>query len=92
LEGERFSSAAISLGPVALRPYRPARAEASLTGQQASVEIIARAVRLAREEARPRDSLLRCAKEYREAMVSVLVQSTLEQAVADATRPPERAL
>ena len=34
----------------------------------------------AQEEANPRDSFLRCSKVYREAMVAVLVQSTLKQA------------
>jgi carbon-monoxide dehydrogenase medium subunit len=91
LADEHFSAAALSLGPVAPRPFRPANAEASLVGRPVSAETIARAVQLAQEEAKPRDSLLRCAKDYREAMVSVLVQSTLEQAVAAANRPLERA-
>jgi hypothetical protein len=38
-------------------------------------------VAVAQAEANPRESLLRCGKAYREAMVAVLVKSTLEQAV-----------
>jgi carbon-monoxide dehydrogenase medium subunit len=92
LEGERFVSAAISLGPIAPRPYRAGIAEASLVGRPATAGSIARAATMARQEARPRDSLLRCAKVYREAMVSVLVQSTLEQAIAAARQPAEGVL
>jgi carbon-monoxide dehydrogenase medium subunit len=88
MEGERFAQAAISLGPVAPHPFRARAAEAWLAGRPASAETIARAVGLAQEEANPRESLLRCGKLYREAMVAVLVQSTLEQAVAAAGRTP----
>jgi carbon-monoxide dehydrogenase medium subunit len=81
MEGDRIAAAAIALGPVAPRPCRAARAEAWLVGRPADAETIAHAGTLAREEAHPRDSLLRCSREYREAMVTVLVQSTLERAV-----------
>jgi carbon-monoxide dehydrogenase medium subunit len=81
MEGARFATAAISLGPVAPHPFRARDAEAWLVGRPATADTIARAVALAQEEANPRESLLRCGKAYREAMVAVLVQSTLEQAV-----------
>jgi carbon-monoxide dehydrogenase medium subunit len=81
MEGGRFVSVAISLGPVAPHPFRARGAEAWLVGRPATPDTIARAVDLARGEANPRESLLRCGKDYREAMVVVLVQSTLEQAV-----------
>lgn len=88
LKGDRFSGCAIALGPVAPHPLRATTAEAWLVGREASADSVARAVSLAREEADPRDSLLRCAKEYRQAMVGVLVQSTLDQAVAQARQAP----
>lgn len=87
VESGCFVSAAISLGPVAPLPFRAKKAEHWLTGRPATGETAKCAAALAQEEARPRDSLLRCAREYREAMVGVLVQSTLERAVAAANRP-----
>ena len=87
LEGDRFARAAISLGPVAPRPFRARAAETLLAGQPTTPEIVARAATRAQQEAKPRDSLLRCARDYREAMVAVLVQSTLEKAVAAARLP-----
>jgi CO/xanthine dehydrogenase FAD-binding subunit len=86
MEGDRFASAAISLGPVAPHPFRARRAEEWLVGRTATADIIARAVALAQAEASPRESLLRCGKAYREAMVAVLVQSTLVQAVEAAAQ------
>lgn len=84
LEADRVVSASIGLGPVAPLPFRPTEAERWLAGQPATAETAKQAAALAQEEAQPRDSLLRCAREYREAMVGVLVQSTLEQAIAAA--------
>ena len=75
----------IGLGPVAPLPFRAKEAERWLAGKPATVETAKRAATLAQEEARPRTSLLRCSREYRQAMVGVLVQSTLEQAIAAAT-------
>ena len=89
LEGERIAAAAISLGPVAPRPFRARAAEAALVGQPATAEVVAQAAALAQEEAQPRDSLLRCDRVYRKDMVAVLVQSTLERALASARRPAE---
>ena len=88
LEADQVVSAAIGLGPVAPLPFRPSEAEAWLAGQPATAETAKRAAELAQAEAQPRDSLLRCAREYREAMVGVLVKSTLEQAIAAAKSTP----
>ncbi|MFN2186951.1 MAG: FAD binding domain-containing protein [Anaerolineae bacterium] len=84
LDEDQIVSTAISLGPVAPLPFRARAAERWLAGQPASVETLERAAELAQAEAQPRDSLLRCARVYREAMVSVLVQSTLKRAVSAA--------
>ena len=88
LEADRVVSAAISLGPVAPRPFRAAEAERWLAGRPATADTVRQAAALAQDEAQPRDSLLRCAREYRQAMVGVLVQSTLEQALAAAGGAP----
>ena len=86
LEAGQIVSAAIGLGPVAPLPFRPLEAETWLAGKPATLDTTQQAAVLAQEEARPRDSLLRCSREYREAMVGVLVQSTLEQAIAAANK------
>jgi carbon-monoxide dehydrogenase medium subunit len=91
LDGDRFAQAAISLGPVSPRPSRARAAEALLVGRPVTAETVSRAAVLAEQEANPRDSLLRCARDYREAMVAVLVQSTLERAIAAAGLPAGRA-
>jgi carbon-monoxide dehydrogenase medium subunit len=84
IEDERFSSVAISLGPVAPYPFRAGRAEAWLVGRPATANSIDRAAARAQDEANPRESLLRCGKAYRQAMVAVLARSTLNRAVAAA--------
>jgi CO/xanthine dehydrogenase FAD-binding subunit len=89
LEGDQIAAASIALGPVAPHPFRAGKAEAWLVGQPVAAATFARAGALARDEAHPRDSLLRCSKEYREAMVSVLVRSTLEEAVSVARKAAE---
>lgn len=77
----RFLQAAIALGPVAPQPVRARKAEDWLAGKPASPETLQQAAELAKEEAQPRDSLLRCSRLYRQSQVSVLVRSTLEKAV-----------
>jgi len=72
LEAGQVVSAAIGLGPVAPLPFRPSEAEVWLAGRPATAESATRAAELAQAEAQPRDSLLRCAREYREEMVGVL--------------------
>ena len=84
LEAGKIVSASIGLGPVAPLPFRPEEAEEWIAGQPATAEIVMKAAELAQQEAQPRDSLLRCARDYREAMVGVLVRTTLEQAIAAA--------
>lgn len=89
LEGDRFASAAIALGPVAPRPTRATEAEAWLTGRPATTEAIAQAAALAQAESHPRDSLLRCSAEYRAAMVAALVRSVLERAALETLKVSE---
>ena len=84
LEKDLIASAAISLGPVAPLPFRPHQAESWLVGRPANADTAARAADLAQAEAEPRDSLLRCSREYREERVAVLVKRTLEAAMSAA--------
>ncbi len=74
----------ISVGPVAPTPFRVREAEARLMGQSLTTEVIAHAAELAEQAAQPRDSLLRGSRDYRQAMVGVLVRRALTQAVAKA--------
>ena len=77
-----FDVVRIAVGPVARTPYRATAAEESLVGHTVSDELIDRAAELAARDARPRSSALRGSKEYRTAMVEVLVRRALVQATA----------
>jgi CO/xanthine dehydrogenase FAD-binding subunit len=74
----------IAVGPVAPIPFRAREAEAALTGQPPTTEAVAHAAELAGRAAQPRDSLLRGSRDYRQAMVRVLVRRALAEAVAKA--------
>jgi CO/xanthine dehydrogenase FAD-binding subunit len=74
----------IAVGPVAPTPLRAREAENVLMGQPPTSEAIARAAELAEQAAQPRDSLLRGSRDYRQAMVGVLVRRALTEAVAKA--------
>lgn len=80
LEGSRISTARIAVGPVAQTPLRPTAAESYLAGRSATLDALAEAARLTAETAQPRDSVLRGSREYRTAMVDVLVRRALSQA------------
>jgi CO/xanthine dehydrogenase FAD-binding subunit len=73
-------SARIAVGPVAPAPFRALDAEGYLAGKPASEAISTYAGELAALRAEPRDSLIRGSREYRTAMVSVLVKRALMSA------------
>lgn len=77
---DRFGEVRISVGPVAPTPFRAQRAEESLRGQPVKRETIAQAAALAAADAKPRTSAVRGSKEYRTAMVEVLVRRALAKA------------
>jgi carbon-monoxide dehydrogenase medium subunit len=81
LEGERFAEARIAVGPVAPTPFRAREAEDLLQGALVDEGVISEAARLAQEAANPRNSILRGSREYRKAMVEVLVRRGLTEAV-----------
>lgn len=78
--GNQCTGIRIALGPVAESPFRARQAEAFLLGKPLSLENLAACAAVAREEAQPRDSVLRGSGRYRKQIVAVIVRETLEQA------------
>jgi CO/xanthine dehydrogenase FAD-binding subunit len=78
------SEVRIAVGPVARIPFLAREAEAALVGQAPAPETIVRAARLAADAADPRDSVLRGSRDYRKAMVEVLVRRALTDAITKA--------
>ncbi len=81
LDGGLIVSAAIAMGPVGPCPIRAHDAEAFLAGRGARPELLAEAARLALCDADPRSSVLRASREYRLAVLPVLVEEALALAV-----------
>jgi carbon-monoxide dehydrogenase medium subunit len=85
-DGSRITAAAIGLGPVASCPHRAAEAEAYLIGRAPDPATFAKAARLAEHGANPRSSIHRASREYRLAILSVLVEEALGVAAVRARR------
>ena len=85
-EGRCITDAAIGMGPVASCPHRAADAEAFLIGRAPEPEIFAEAARLAERDADPRSSIHRASREYRLAILPVLVEEALGVAAVRARR------
>ncbi len=83
-ESHAIADARIAVGPVAPVPFRSTHAETALRGQQFNSELVEAAADLAASEARPRDSLLRAGKQYRQELIRVLVRRALTAAYARA--------
>lgn len=81
LENDVVKEASIVLGPVAPAPMHAVQAEHYLMGRQPSLDVIKETANLAQSESRPRDSLLRCSRIYRETLAGVLVENTLLDAL-----------
>ena len=73
----RITDAAIGMGPVAATPHRAAEAEAYLIGRALNPETFAEAARLAEHGADPRSSVHRASRDYRLAILPVLVEEAL---------------
>jgi carbon-monoxide dehydrogenase medium subunit len=80
-DGTEFVDVRFALGPVALTPFRPRKAEEALRGRTIEAEVVASALELASQEAQPRSNPLRASREYRQEMVKVLLTRALERAV-----------
>jgi len=76
-----FTSARIAVGPVAATPLRCEAAEGVLSGSPISDEVIKRAAAAAAGASNPRTSLIRGTREYRQAMVAVLVERAVKSAL-----------
>ena len=76
-EGRCIIDAAIGMGPVASCPHRAAEAEAYLIGRAPDQATFAEAARLAELGADPRSSIHRASREYRLAILPVLVEEAL---------------
>ena len=76
-----FTSARIAVGPVAVTPLRCTAAEAVLSGSPVNDDVIKRAAAAAAGASNPRTSLIRGTREYRQAMVAVLVERAIKAAL-----------
>lgn len=84
LAGDKFEWVRIAMAPVGPGPVRATRAEEMLKGAAVSEEAINKAAQAAAEQANPRSSTIRGSREYRLAVLPVLVQRALKAAVAQA--------
>ena len=80
LDGDLIESAAIALGPVGPCPSRAGGAEAFLVGRRPTHETFTEAAQLALCDADPRSNVLRASREYRLAVLPVLVEEALASA------------
>lgn len=85
LTGGVVDTARIAMGPVGPRPVRAMAAEAFLTGRAPDASTLARAAEIALCDADPRSNALRGSREYRLAVLPVLVEAALTDAVGRAT-------
>jgi carbon-monoxide dehydrogenase medium subunit len=77
----KFRFARIAAGPVSTVPFRLSKAEEMMTDAAVTDDIIKRVGEQAAQEANPRTSLIRGSSDYRKAMVAVLVERGIRQAV-----------
>lgn len=85
---EEFESVRIVVAPVASTPWRARRAEEALVGTPLLREKIDKAADLAREDARPRESL-RGGADYRKEMVKALTRRAFSDALSQLGKEPE---
>jgi carbon-monoxide dehydrogenase medium subunit len=81
--GDTFQEVRLAVGPVAPTPFRARQAEEALQGAAVEAQVIATAMEIAAQEARPRSNPLRGSREYRQEMVKVLLRRAIERAVQE---------
>jgi CO/xanthine dehydrogenase FAD-binding subunit len=69
---------------VAPHPFRACETEAFLTGKVPSADVLERAAQIAPTEAHPRSSIMRASREYRLAVLPVMVGEALALAAGRA--------
>ncbi len=84
VKDQRIKEVRIVMAPVGIGPVRATESEAFLKDKMPSEEVLQEAGRLAAENANPRDSLVRGSRNYRLAVLPVLVRRALEQAINNA--------
>ncbi len=80
-DGATVEDTRICIGPVAPVPVRVESVEAALRGQPYSADLVEEAVRVARQDLKPRTSKYRATSEYRVEMIEVLLRRALPLAV-----------
>jgi len=80
-DGTHLREARIAIGPVAPVPFRAVGAETMLKNQSISDELITEAVEAVVRESKPRSSLLRASKEYRQELIRTLTRRALLKAI-----------
>ncbi len=80
-EGSRIREARLAVGPVAPTPFRARQTEGFLVGQLAQPDTIDEAAEMAVRECKPRSSLLRAGKQYRQELIRVLSRRALERSI-----------
>jgi carbon-monoxide dehydrogenase medium subunit len=79
--GDSFiTDVTIALGPVAPRPFRAREAEGFLRGKPATTDVFAQAGSIVQRESNPRSSIMRASREYRLAVIPVLIRAALMDA------------
>jgi carbon-monoxide dehydrogenase medium subunit len=86
MEAQVIRRTRIALGPVAPTPFRARQAEDLLIGKRPTRALITSAAESAAARAQPRDSSLRGSSTYRKAMVEVLVERALRDAIGASTQ------
>lgn len=79
--GERILRAAVALGPVAPTPYQAKETETFLADKPATQETFFEAGKIAQRESSPHGNALRASREYRSAIIPVLISRALSTAV-----------
>lgn len=78
---DQVTDATIAIGPAGPIPFRAASAEATLTSEPLSDDLLEAAVQAAQEQAQLRTSRHRASQEYRHEMVAVLLRRVLRCAI-----------
>ncbi len=77
----RLREVRIALGPVAPVPFRARQAEAVLKDQPIADEVLTEAIETVVRESKPRSSLLRAGKEYRQDLIRTLTRRAVLRAI-----------
>lgn len=88
-QGEKIQDIRISIGPAGPRPFRARAAEALLKGKNMDAEVLSAAVQAVLSEAKFRTSPHRSTAEYRQRLVSPLLNETLSAAWDGSLQVPD---